>query len=196
MRILLSALAILIGTEISADDLADYQSRDFATEAREALRTGDRTAAIVAALKGLPKEPDDNDLARFGDAYEVLVRAAISRSVRLDLPVMSVFEFDGTGTRLRSVSLTRRRPVAKRPGTLGSAKCRKGGRTPSDRSLDGRRMGGAGACILARRALPCSDSPSQGCGRGVRCRIGCRDHPPAWARARYAPQLRGSRFLA
>ena len=105
MRILLSALAILIGTEISADDLADYQSRDFATEAREALRTGDRTAAIVAALKGLPKEPDDNDLARFGDAYEVLVRAAISRSVRLDLPVMSVFEFDGTGTRLASVGL-------------------------------------------------------------------------------------------
>lgn len=105
MRVLLTALVILVGTNLSAEELADYQSRDFATEAREALGTGDRTAAIIAALKGLPAEPEDADIVRFSDAYDTLVRAAVSRSIRVDLPVMSVFEFDGTGTRLASVGL-------------------------------------------------------------------------------------------
>jgi WD40 repeat protein len=105
MRILLAALVILIGTNVSAQELADYQSRDFAADSREALGKGERTAAIVAALKGLPAEPDDDDFVRFGDSYDALVRAAVSRSIRLDLPVMSVFEFDGTGTRLASVGL-------------------------------------------------------------------------------------------
>lgn len=105
MRALLTILLIIAGTNISAEELADYQSRDFATESREALGRGERTAAIVAALKGLPAEPAEDDLVRFGDAYDALVRAAVSRSIRLDLPVISVFEFDSTGTRLASVGL-------------------------------------------------------------------------------------------
>ena len=105
MRVLLTAFLILLGMNVSAEELADYQSRDFAAEARAALGTGDRTAAVVAALKGLPADPQDDDLVRFSNAYDALIRAAVSRSVRLDLPVLSVFEFDGTGTRLASVGL-------------------------------------------------------------------------------------------
>ena len=105
MRAFLTVLFIIAGTSISAEEIADYQSRDFAAESREALGMGDRAAAIIAALKGLPAEPEDDDIARFGNAYDALVRAAVSRSIRLDLPVISVFEFDGTGTRLASVGL-------------------------------------------------------------------------------------------
>lgn len=105
MRLLFAALAFLAGTSLLAEDLADYQSRDFAAASHKALGAGDRVKAIVAALKGLPAEPGEDALARFDEAYDALLRAAVSRSVRLDLPVLSVFEFDGTGTRLASVGL-------------------------------------------------------------------------------------------
>ncbi|WP_299652139.1 WD40 repeat domain-containing protein [uncultured Tateyamaria sp.] len=105
MRVFLAVLLTLLITPLWADTLADLKSRDFAQQSRAALGTGDRAAAIIAAIKGLPADPQAPDLARFSDAYDALVRAAVSRSVRLDLPVMSVFEFDGTGTRLASVGL-------------------------------------------------------------------------------------------
>ena len=105
MRKFLAAVIIVAGTSLAADELADYQSREFAAKSRDALATGDRMTAVIAALKGLPADPDDEDLARFSDAYDALLRASVSRSLRLDLPVMSVLEFDGTGTRLASVGL-------------------------------------------------------------------------------------------
>jgi len=105
MRIFFTALAILVATSLSAQGVADFQSRDFAIQSRQALGMGDRTAALVAALKGLPADPSMESIDRFSDAYDALVRAAVSRSIRLDLPVMSVFEFDTTGTRLASVGL-------------------------------------------------------------------------------------------
>ncbi|UMA67214.1 WD40 repeat domain-containing protein (plasmid) [Roseivivax marinus] len=105
MRLIIAAMAVLAGGSLAADELADFQSREFANEAREALAAGDRSGALVAAMKGLPADPEDEDIARFDEAYDALLRAFVSRAVQLDLPVMSVFEFDGTGKRLASVGL-------------------------------------------------------------------------------------------
>lgn len=105
MRLIIAAMAVLAGGSLAADELADFQSREFANEAREALATGGRSGALVAAMKGLPADPEDEDLARFDEAYNALLRSFVSRAVQLDLPVMSVFEFDGTGKRLESVGL-------------------------------------------------------------------------------------------
>lgn len=105
MRNIIDALAILAAVPLMAQELADLQSRNFANESRQMLGAGDRAAAIIAALKGLPADPIQEDIARFSDAYDALLRAAVSRSVLLDLPVMSVFEFDGTGARLASAGL-------------------------------------------------------------------------------------------
>lgn len=105
MRNIIVVLAILAAMPLVAQDLADFQSRDFANESHQMLGTGDRAGAIIAALKGLPAKPVQEDLERFSAAYDALLRAAVSRSIRLDLPVMSVFEFDSTGARLASAGL-------------------------------------------------------------------------------------------
>ncbi|MEL7183051.1 MAG: WD40 repeat domain-containing protein [Pseudomonadota bacterium] len=110
MRLILTALAFCAATALSAQDgaaqeVADFQSRELAATSRAALATGDRLTALTSALQGLPAAPTEGDLDRFAPAYDAFLRAAVSRSLRLDVPVMSVFTFDKTGRRLASVGL-------------------------------------------------------------------------------------------
>lgn len=65
-------------------DPLDLRSEGFAEMADAHLRTGDRTAAIIAALKGLPHEPVDADFARFDLAHLMLYRAVAARVLRVD----------------------------------------------------------------------------------------------------------------
>ena len=76
------------------------RSEAFALEAEGHLRTGDRTSAIVAALKGLPDDPDDADFARFEAAHLMLYRSVAARVLRVPAnePVQAMV--DPTGTRL------------------------------------------------------------------------------------------------
>ncbi len=63
----------------------DAASAAFAREAERRLLTGDRTGAIVAALKGLPETPDNADPERFKAAHLLLYRSAAARVLRLAL---------------------------------------------------------------------------------------------------------------
>lgn len=68
------------------------RSVEFAEAAAAHLRTGDRMAAIVAALKGLPDEPAPGDFERFDLAHLMLYRAVAARVLRVEtddhLPAM------------------------------------------------------------------------------------------------------------
>ncbi|WP_157374340.1 WD40 repeat domain-containing protein [Salipiger sp. CCB-MM3] len=60
-------------------------SESYAREAERLLHTGNRQAAIIAALKGLPAEPTEEDFERFNAAHLLLYRSVASRVLRLPL---------------------------------------------------------------------------------------------------------------
>ncbi len=64
-------------------DLLVEQSERFAREAERLLLNGDRQGAILAALKGLPETPGEEDLERFGAAHLLLYRSVAARVLRL-----------------------------------------------------------------------------------------------------------------
>ncbi|WP_138473433.1 WD40 repeat domain-containing protein, partial [Poseidonocella sp. HB161398] len=69
--------------EVVETPAADAASTGFAREAERLLLTGDRTGAMVAALKGLPEAPDDADFDRFEAAHLLLYRSVAARVLRL-----------------------------------------------------------------------------------------------------------------
>jgi hypothetical protein len=85
---LVAAAQAEVGTPAAAPlpevDPLDLRSEEFAQMASAHLRSGDRRAAIVAALKGLPDEPGDADFARFDQAHLMLYRAMAARVLRVD----------------------------------------------------------------------------------------------------------------
>jgi len=62
---------------------ADKASIAFAREAERLLLTGERTGAMIAALKGLPENPDVADFDRFNAAHLLLYRSVAARVLRL-----------------------------------------------------------------------------------------------------------------
>jgi len=72
---------------IASDDrLARLMSEDFARQAEEHLASCDREHALIAALRVLPKDPDDEDFERFDQAALLMFSALASRAIRIDRP--------------------------------------------------------------------------------------------------------------
>lgn len=65
---------------------ADDQSIAYAIQSRRAWANGDRSSAIIAALQGLPRNPDNADIQRFSAAWAGLRLAVVSRSMQIDVP--------------------------------------------------------------------------------------------------------------
>jgi WD40 repeat protein len=83
-----AAVALIGGGAVAAPEAveppsAEEASSAFAREAERRLLTGDRTGAIVAALKGLPEDPDEVELERFEPAHLLLYRSVAARVLRL-----------------------------------------------------------------------------------------------------------------
>jgi hypothetical protein len=87
-------------TDLPEVDPIQQRSEAFAEEAEGHLRTGDRISAMVAALKGLPDDPDDADFARFEAAHLMLFRSVAARVLRLPIEQHTPAMLDPTGTRL------------------------------------------------------------------------------------------------
>lgn len=68
-----------------------------AAQSAALLAKGDRQAAILIALQGLPEKFGDDDIKTYREAYEALYRATRSRSLRLPVaePVHTTFSVDG-----------------------------------------------------------------------------------------------------
>ncbi|WP_094021060.1 hypothetical protein [Maliponia aquimaris] len=95
----------LVGLALGFLALADAglaqqdRSAEFARISVAATLTGDRQAAIVAALRGLPSDPRDEDFETFGAAHDALFRAVASRIVRVDRSGFQHYAVNATGDR-------------------------------------------------------------------------------------------------
>jgi len=83
-----AALALIGGGSLAAPEATETPSADkastaFAREAERLLLKGDRTGAMIAALKGLPENPNEADFDRFKAAHLLLFRSAAARVLRL-----------------------------------------------------------------------------------------------------------------
>lgn len=68
----------------SDDRLARLMSVDFARQAERHLASCDRGNALIAALRGLPEDPNDEDFERFDQAALLMFRAVASRAIRIE----------------------------------------------------------------------------------------------------------------
>jgi hypothetical protein len=89
------------GTLLKADppDEILQQSTQFANVAENMIEQGDRHGAIVAALKGLPADPDAATLASFEIAHDMLFRAMAARVVNVDRQSGQAYAVNIDGTR-------------------------------------------------------------------------------------------------
>lgn len=69
----------------------EAQSMVAAALSYRAWHSGDRATAIVEALRGLPHEPDAEDIARFSGAWDALRLAVVSRSFRIPFEGNGIF---------------------------------------------------------------------------------------------------------
>ncbi|MEO1798647.1 MAG: hypothetical protein AAFR53_16825, partial [Pseudomonadota bacterium] len=111
-RFLLSAAAAVViasgalaQTTSQAERLADLISKDFTSQALDALNTGLRAEAITLALRALPPDPTEADLEKYAPAMEALTMAAVARHVRLPLPSPAWAQFNRCGDRLLTSEL-------------------------------------------------------------------------------------------
>lgn len=100
------------------DRLDILQSHWHADRADRALRAGDRTGAVVAALHGIPATPTAPDEATYAAAFEALFRAVASRSFQTDLQSEQVVTWSPDGTRAISESAGGGRPHPRSSGTV------------------------------------------------------------------------------
>lgn len=105
MRALAAAIGlihVLAGPGLAQNDatrLAKLMSEQYAKQAVTALRKGDREAAIGYALRGLPAEPTEEDLAVYHDAMFALELAHGARVPRIDQDRSARFSVNSDGTR-------------------------------------------------------------------------------------------------
>jgi hypothetical protein len=98
-----AALLAVLGGPVAAQTAEVHaslqMSADFARVSNDALLTGDRAGAIVAALRGLPEGPRDTDFATFAGAHLALYRAVASRSLRWARTGDQYYSVNRDGTR-------------------------------------------------------------------------------------------------
>lgn len=82
-----------------SDDIVALRSLEFAREAQDALRSGDRAGALIASLKGLPADPQEEDFERFDVAHLMLFRAAAARAFRSNTQSLAEYGVTADGTR-------------------------------------------------------------------------------------------------
>ncbi|SMY08105.1 WD40 repeat domain-containing protein [Flavimaricola marinus] len=95
--VLISCLAVPLSAQ-PPDEILN-QSRDFAEQALTEIALGDRRAAVAAALKGLPDEPEAATLEYYPEAYEALLRAMAARVVNVDRETWQGYAVNSDGTR-------------------------------------------------------------------------------------------------
>ena len=83
----------------TADQSMLDQSLSHARDARSALLRGDRLAALVAALKGLPETPSEDDIEIFDAAWMMLARAVAARPARLSISGFAGYSVTPEGNR-------------------------------------------------------------------------------------------------
>ena len=84
----------------SDDRLARLMSEDFARQAEQHLASCDRGNALIAALRGLPEDPNDEDFERFDHAALLMFRAVASRAIRIDGQGTHLVAFSPNGLRV------------------------------------------------------------------------------------------------
>jgi hypothetical protein len=82
------------------DRIARLMSEDFAREAERHLASCDRGNALIAALRGLPEDPTEEDVARFDSAALMMFRAVASRAIRIEGEGMHIVAFSPNGARV------------------------------------------------------------------------------------------------
>ncbi|MEM9740850.1 MAG: WD40 repeat domain-containing protein [Pseudomonadota bacterium] len=87
-----------------APDRLDFlQSEWYARASQEALLTGDRSTAILTALRGFPSDPTEEEFEYYGAAHRALFRAVASQSARLDVDLRDHVIISPNGTRAISI---------------------------------------------------------------------------------------------
>lgn len=76
--------AVSAAGETQPERLARLQSDEFARQSQDALMRGDRPAAIVAALRGLPHKPSDAEILVYSKAWFALFHAVMARRFAMD----------------------------------------------------------------------------------------------------------------
>lgn len=82
-----------------AERLAELMSQDFAKQSISALENGDRSAAIGFALRGLPSQPTETNLAAYPDATFALELAYGARVPRINQDREARYSVNSDGTR-------------------------------------------------------------------------------------------------
>jgi len=78
---------------------AEELSRQFARDAVDHLARGERREAMIAALRGLPANPTEDDMRLFGDAHDALYRASAARPVVVERQDEAVYVVGQAGRR-------------------------------------------------------------------------------------------------
>lgn len=107
MKSTLSGISISIGllaaapafAQSQAERIAKLMSREFAMQSLGALLTGQRRSAISFALRGLPADLAENEVADYAEAMFALELSVGSRMPILDVRGEGIFSVDSTGTR-------------------------------------------------------------------------------------------------
>lgn len=106
MKRLISFVFGLFATShgLAADDrLARLMSDDFARQAEQHLASCDRGNALIAALRGLPEDPTEEDFSRFERTSLLMFRAVAARTIRIDGQGTHLVAFSPNGLRLAVV---------------------------------------------------------------------------------------------
>ncbi|WP_339983688.1 WD40 repeat domain-containing protein [Gymnodinialimonas ulvae] len=100
---------IILGEAAVADPAPErtdlLQSAWHVEQSRDALLSGDRATAILAALRAIPDTPTEADVETYSDAFDALHLAAASRAFQSDIPLDSSVFWSPNGRYLVSAPL-------------------------------------------------------------------------------------------
>lgn len=96
-------LALSPGALSANERFARLTSEDFARQAERHLASCDRGNALIAALRGLPEHPTEEDFARYDSAALMMFRAVASRAIRIEGDGMHIVAFSPNGARVAVV---------------------------------------------------------------------------------------------
>lgn len=84
----------------TAPDRFDHlQSHWFARASGDALSNGERARAILLALRGIPADPTEADVASYPEAFTALWRAAASFAFQTEMDTLHIVHFSPSGHR-------------------------------------------------------------------------------------------------